>query len=177
MNQLNHNIFQATRALRNRVGTPHRAFADVGHAGDYKNQIQQQAPAASSSALAGTVIGNPKSPWVATKDPKGGAGLYYWNTETNETTPVGVPKPAHWVEVRSDKGGTSLSYWWNPENNATTAIGAPKPHYGQMMVASQSVGGVGDHQPMTFGGMMKTYVLLGVGVAFGGMAVRAILGF
>ena len=32
-----------------------------------------------------------ENPWKPTNGPQG--GIYYWNTLTNETTPVGAPKP------------------------------------------------------------------------------------
>ena len=33
------------------------------------------------------------SPWQPVKDPAGSGQTYYWNKETNETTPLGAPKP------------------------------------------------------------------------------------
>lgn len=191
MNRLGRVAFKFPKTLRvsNRNnGLLKRSFAEMGHAGDFRspNQLAPAAPMGSTS-LSGVVVGETKSPWQATKDPKGGPGVYYWNTLTNETTPVGVPKPAHWVEVKSDpSAANSQSYWWNPESNSTTQLGAPKPHYSLMTVQpsqqqqqhhhhhQQQVMGGEHHQ--TFGGMMKTYILLGVGVAVGGMAVRALFG-
>ena len=160
-------------------GLYRRSFAEMGHSGDFKNQIKvAPAAAAGSTAISGNIIGDPKSPWQPTKDPNGGPGVYYWNTDTNETTSVGAPKPAHWVEVHNDN---NISYWWNPETNSTTAVGAPKPHHSQIVAhtAGDTGGGLGAQQvgTSTFGGMMKTYVLLGVGVACGSMVVRAVFGF
>lgn len=72
-----------------------------------------------------------KSPWQKVPDPSGKKGAhYYWNTVTNEVTPVGVSKPQHWVERPDPKHsgpGPAPTYWWNPETNETTPLGAPNP--------------------------------------------------
>lgn len=123
---------------------------------------------------------NSKNPWVAVKDPKAQTALvYYWNQQTGETTALGAPKPRHWVEVK-DPNGSALTYFWDPETNEVTALGAPKP--GSIQAGSnvhQSVVFPRFQQqqvPTTFGGTMKLYFGLGVGMSIGMMLVRAILG-
>lgn len=136
-----------------------------------------------------------KNPWKQQPDPKGSQLTYYWNTETNETTQLGSPKPQHWVEV-VDPQGSEQTYWWNPETNVTTALGEAKPHMFQASAVAVSGpsqqqirpfgirGGLDAHhqqyqqmpQP-SFGKTMLTYVTLGVGMTFGMVLVRAILGF
>jgi len=150
-----------------------RGFSDAGHSGDFRTQLR--APQAISSEIQANVKGDTKNPWELVKDPSG-SGNYYWNTATNETTPVNAPRPAHWVEVRSDISSGSLTYWWNPENNSTTALGAPKPHYTQITANPPLPGGSGTHAPLGTGGIMKTYFIVGIGVALGGILVRAVLG-
>ncbi len=121
------------------------------------------------------------SPWIQKPDPKGSQMTYFWNTETNETTALGSPKPNHWVEVQ-DPAGSELTYWWNVDNNRTTALGVPRPDiydptglavYNQQ---ARTPFGYAHEQPQTLGQSMKMYFGLGVGmtVAFG--LVRAILG-
>lgn len=65
------------------------------------------------------------NPWKEQKDPNGSNMTYFWNSSTNEVTPLGSPRPRHWVSVE-DKA-TGGRYWWDPESNETTAINAPKP--------------------------------------------------
>lgn len=68
----------------------------------------------------------PKDEWIAVPGPKDTNLIYYWNPKTNETTPLGSPKPRNWVEVKGPEG-SGKSYWWDPETNDTTPLGAPKP--------------------------------------------------
>ena len=159
-----------------------RSLSDMGHVGDFKNQLKVS-PVAGAAGI--PVSQGTKSPWESIKDPSGGPGYYYWNKETNETTPIGAPKPAHWVEVSSGEAADSPTYWWDPESNSTTALGAPKPHHSQITPAAHQQVQVkaqtsptysGAQRPSTFGGMMKTYVLLGVGVSLGSILVRMLLG-
>ena len=39
----------------------------------------------------------PADPWQEVKDPSGSAQTYWWNTQTNEVTPLGAAKPGHSV--------------------------------------------------------------------------------
>lgn len=130
-----------------------------------------------------------KSPWIAVKDPNGSTQSYYWNQETNETTPLGAPRPRHWVEV-NDPNGSLLTYWWDPDTNQTTALGASKPGTGTNTTALVNVNNTDStpapiqpfqafqqvQQPMTLGNSMRMYFTLGVGMTVGAVIVRAILG-
>lgn len=69
-----------------------------------------------------------KYPWKSVADPKGSGLAYWWNTETQETTALGAPRPEHWIEV-NDPNSSSLTYWWNPETNQTTSLGEPCPNH------------------------------------------------
>lgn len=145
-----------------------------------------------SSALVSQEGYSAKNPWKQQPDPNGTQQTYYWNTETNETTQLGSPRPQHWVEV-ADPAGSNLTYWWNPETNATTPLGEAKPHMFQptvVAVSNTSIrpfgirGGLDANpqqyqqlQPPSFGKTMVTYVVLGMGMTFGMVMVRAILGF
>lgn len=66
------------------------------------------------------------NPWVARKDPEGSGRIYYWNTETNETTALDAPRPSNWVPLKDPKHSGEV-YWWNPETDETTPLGASKP--------------------------------------------------
>lgn len=85
---------------------------------------------ASSSSGPRAVVAAPQAavsadPWTEARDAQGQS--YWWNKQTNETTAIGVPKPAwpdSWEEVKDASG---QSYWWNKQTNQTTAVGAPKP--------------------------------------------------
>lgn len=122
-----------------------------------------------------------KNPWVEQKDPNGSGLTYFWNTETNETTPLGSTKPKHWVEVK-DPNGSELTYWWDPEAHETTALGAPKPsHLATTTTTSGAVyqrpfGVQNNEPPQTLGGSMKTMFYWGIGMTFAFAAVRAVIG-
>lgn len=139
----------------------------------------------------------PKYPWVEQADPKGSGQDYFWNPETNETTHLGSPRPSHWVEV-ADPNGSGGMYWWNPETNQTTAVGEPRPNlfagHSTVVLINNDAGirpfGIGQtnldvqrarqqqqQAPQSFGGTMVTYIVLGAGMTFGMVAVRAIFGF
>jgi hypothetical protein len=115
------------------------------------------------------------NPWVRTKDPNGTDSYYYWNPLTNETTPLGSPKPQHWVEVKDIN--TSSTYWWNVETNETTPLGAAKPSalpttnaYSSPFVQSQQ-------QPrQTLTSSMGSYFVMGFGMTLGIVMVRFFLG-
>ena len=112
------------------------------------------------------------------KDPKGSNLTYYWNTETNETTPLGAAKPRHWIQIYDNNN--NLSYWWDPESNETTALGAPKPidtihNIGN--ISSHSNYNNNDNSKSSFGSMIVTYMTLGIGMTVGMTLVRVILGF
>lgn len=68
---------------------------------------------------------NEVNPWKEQKDPNGSSSMYWWNPATNATTPLGYPKPKHWIAVTLPDGST---YWWDKESNTTTAVGVPKPN-------------------------------------------------
>ena len=139
----------------------------------------------------------PKYPWVEQLDPNGSGQKYYWNPNTNETTHLGSPRPNHWVEV-PDPNGSSGVYWWNPETNQTTAVGEPRPNLfasQSTVVVSMTDAGIRPFgmssnqldtqrasqqqqvQPPSFSKTMVSYVVLGMGMTFGMVAVRAIFGF
>ena len=111
-------------------------------------------------------------PWKEVKDPKGSSLTYWWNPETNETTPLGSPRPAVWVEVK-DPQGSEMTYWWNPDTNQTTALGAPRP---SSVPASYSQSLFTNPQPVSFGQSMKLYLLTGFGVSMGFILIRLLLG-
>lgn len=113
-----------------------------------------------------------KSAWVTQKDPKGTGLSYYWNTETNETTALGAPKPAEWLEVQTEGG---QSYFWNPETDETTALGAPKPPSVAQVYSALPF--TRPQQQQSLGGSMLTYLTLGFGMTIGMLAVRIALGF
>ena len=48
------------------------------------------------------------NPWKKVKDPNGSDSFYYWNTETNETTPLDSPKPYHWIDVEDKLSGNLI---------------------------------------------------------------------
>ncbi len=119
------------------------------------------------------------SPWVACPDPAGSQMMYYWNQETNETTPVGSSKPLNWVEVE-DPAGSEKTYWWNPETNSTTALGEPRPpssltaYQQQKTMEYYRQQQMTYGQPTTLGGAMKTYFMLGIGLTMGMAMVGAL---
>lgn len=146
-------------------------------------------PPPSSSAIVaqeertGSVATIPKNPWIEKRDPNGSGLTYFWNTETNETTPLGYPKPMNWIPV-NDPSGSGLIYWWDPESNTTTALGEPKPAAIVPMSNTTSqpafVRGPAFQQtvnrPQSFAGNMVTYATLGAGMTLAMIAVRAVLG-
>lgn len=134
------------------------------------------------------------NPWKEQKDPGGSDLIYYWNTETNETTQLGASKPSHWIRV-IDPNGSGQYYWWNPESDETTPLGFSKPAnsssvsvnstnyvkpFGQLVNTTnsniQNYQSAPQNQPESFGKSMVTYMSLGVGVTLGMMVVRVILG-
>lgn len=136
-----------------------------------------------------------KYPWVEERDPAGSGLTYYWNTVTNETTPLGSGKPMHWIEV-ADPNGSSQTYWWCPDTNQTTPLGAPRPAlFPQLAVAHTGAQpirpfttdmGVDAYRPNhqqqrveqpSLGKTMMVYATFGAGLTFAMIAVRAILGF
>ena len=122
-------------------------------------------------------LASTKSPWVEQKDPAGSSLTYFWNTKTNETTPLGALRPQHWVEVRENPD-SDLTYWWNPETNQTTALGAPDPSKFQQSLQNVQYQPrfTVNQAPVTLWGSMKTYFILGIGLTLGMSAVRIILG-
>jgi hypothetical protein len=135
-----------------------------------------------------------ESPWKKQPDPAGSGQFYYWNTETDETTPLNSPKPQHWVSV-SDPNGSGASYWWNPETNETSSLGAEKPHmYGGLtqiptqttvvvnqvrtdagfMRSAQHVQQYQQVQPQTLGRSMLSYAAWGAGLTFAIAFVRSL---
>ena len=140
----------------------------------YQNKVQFSLKRALVVKKVGAVpVEATKSPWVETKDPNGSNLTYYWNTETNETTPLGSTKPNHWIEVKSDEG----LYWWNPETEETTALGAPRPPlFGQILQSSSNNYNQLNPPPQTLGSSMKTYFLLGIGMTAGITLVRLAIG-
>jgi len=123
-------------------------------------------------------ITNVKNPWIEQKDPNGSSLTYYWNTETNETTHLGSPKPRNWIEVK-DPNGSELTYWWDPEAHETTKLGESKPSY----LSNTTTGGravqtpifMNDNRPQTLGSAMKSMFWWGVGMSFAIAAVNAVL--
>jgi hypothetical protein len=139
-------------------------------------------PPAPSSSSKSLVLKDPASslvnPWTEVKDKKT-ALVYYWNPQTNETTPVGASKPRHWAEVK-DPNGSELTYWWDPESNETTTLGAPKPSSNAYPAASTAAPPPFQnvvYQPQSFGSAIKTYFFLGAGLTCGIVLVRSIIGF
>lgn len=97
-------------------------------------------------------------PWKRVKDERS-AGHYWWNPQTNATTPVGAPKPDAWVRVVSEGGG----YFWNKHDGITTSVGEPLPGPEGRVQAPYS-----QQQPDGRSAMfnMITYPMM-VGVGFG----------
>ena len=91
---------------------------------------------------------------------------------TNETTPIGAPKPGpdSWQEVKDPSG---QSYWWNQQTNQTTAVGAPKP---------SSVASAGQAQPPAggmaggLGGALMDGMAWGVGTSVASRMMDSVLG-
>lgn len=122
------------------------------------------------------LIPNTSNPWKQQTDPNGSGLIYWWNSETNETTHLGSPKPQHWIETQ-DPNGSNLTYWWNPETNQTTALGESRPHYlQQYQQQQQSLPFQQQVQPVTFGRSLIHMVGLGFGVSFGIILIRVFLG-
>lgn len=107
------------------------------------------------------------NPWQQARDPQG--QIYWWNPITNETTPVGSIKPAHWVEV-SDPNGTSKTYWWNPETNQTTQLGAPRPP--SIPILFQEV----EFEKPSLGKVLVRSAVIGGGLTLGLMLAMSIFG-
>lgn len=125
------------------------------------------------------IVDNSKitNPWVECKDPAGSNQVYFWNKETNETTPLGSPRPSHWIAITDPNAypnKPALTYWWNPETNQTTALGAPRPS----SLPAQFTGNNTFYQstPQTLGQSMTSYFVIGVGVSLGFALVRVMLG-
>lgn len=127
-------------------------------------------------------VDNTENPWVEQSDPNGSGMRYYWNRQTNETTPLGYPKPIHWVEVDAPDG-SGRTYWWDPETNTTTPVGATKPSiYRDTALMTQAQPSVPTHYdpsqapypPQTLGSSMKTYFGLGVGMSLAFAVIGAL---
>jgi hypothetical protein len=146
-----------------------------------------------------------ENPWKEQKDPKGSNMTYFWNTSTNEVTPLGSPKPGHWVSV--DDKATGGKYWWNPDTNETTVVNAPKPPHMVAVRSDTSMPAVSSmhtsitdprqsyavapqkmvppfpppsahHYPQpTFKQTIISYTMWGFGLTTAMIAVRAVLGF
>jgi hypothetical protein len=108
------------------------------------------------------------NPWIRVKDPNGSNFYYYWNTLTNEATPLGCPKPDHWVEVVDKQ--SLFSYWWNVDTDETTPLGAnrpsPFPHINAYMQALEEA----EHP--TLAGSMGIFLLIGISMSLGAIMVR-----
>ena len=50
-------------------------------------------------------LAKPKRVWLAEKDPQGSGLIYYWNTETKETTALGTLLYFSYSAVYIDEGG------------------------------------------------------------------------
>jgi hypothetical protein len=102
--------------------------------------------------------------------------VYYWNTDTDETTEPGALEPQHWVSVRDDE--TGQDYWWCPATNETTELGAPMPHYLDTHLprgnGSPYIGGA--NEPQSFGGQMKSMFFMGIGMSLAFGMVRMVVG-
>ena len=115
-----------------------------------------------------------QNPWVEQKDPNGSALTYFWNPETNETTPLGSAKPRHWIEVK-DPNGSGLTYWWDRETKVTTALGAPKPHFLAEHSPTPVVTPFDINQPpQTLGSAMKSSFMWGAGISLAFAAIGAL---
>eukprot|EP00605_Chrysophyceae_sp_TOSAG23-4_P002965 GSChrysophyteH1.ASY1.ANO1.3267.1 assembled CDS len=51
---------------------------------------------------------NAADPWVEVKDERG--QIYYWNTETDETTAVGEPRPTGMTAAQAPQGGAMAGF-------------------------------------------------------------------
>lgn len=159
-----------------RISNPFRLFSDLNINSDMNTKLTNSLRNnnnSSSIVIPYNSIPDPKSiisPWKEVKDPQGSNLSYYWNTITNETTPLGSVKPLHWVEVQSDPKISNLTYWWNPETNMTTPVGAPKPLMNNIQNNTINI------EPTT-GGMIKSYFILGASVALGSIFIRLLFGF
>lgn len=130
------------------------------------------APAAAAGTAQPPAVG--QEDWTEVKDEKGGQ-TYWWNKRTNETTPLGAPKPGPdpWKEVKDASGQT---YWWNPETNQTTAVGAPKPPAAG--VAPHQAGGA-PAAPSAMGGLggaLADGLAWGVGTSVASRMMDGVLG-
>jgi hypothetical protein len=132
----------------------------------YSNKLT--VPHNTSTSLSTIKVANP---WKEVKDPNGSNLTYWWNTETQQTTALGQPRPAHWVEVYDQD--SKLSYWWNPETNQTTALGAINPNSSNNFILMQP------HQqmPTSPGNYLLRLVALGFSLSFSMILVRVMFGF
>ncbi len=96
-----------------------------------------------------------ENPWKEVKD-KSSGGKYYWNTRTNETTPIGAERPEHWIELDDPSGKSDLTYWWNPESKKTTSLGHQKPGSISSIAPAPQYGTLQQQQPS---GIMQCVVL------------------
>lgn len=124
-------------------------------------------PAAASNVPAPAV-----DDWQEVPDNASGKS-YWWNKKTNETTPVGAPKPGPdpWEQVKDASG---QHYWWNKQTNQTTALGAPKPSAVQPPpeAGAPAVGGMGGG----LRGALMDGLAWGVGTSVASRMMDGILG-
>lgn len=124
-------------------------------------------PAAASNVPAPAV-----DDWQEVPDNASGKS-YWWNKKTNETTPLGAPKPGPdpWEQVKDSSG---QHYWWNKQTNQTTALGAPKPSAVQPPpeAGAPAVGGMGGG----LRGALMDGLAWGVGTSVASRMMDGILG-
>ena len=92
---------------------------------------------------------------------------YYWCETTDETTPLGSPKPKVWMQVQATDED-SEPYWYCAETGEVTEEGAdcPGPYDAPVQVVQVA--------PATVGGGLMRSVAMGAAVATGFMIVGAI---